>query len=692
MTQPAAAASQGGLGRLLGAAGPLASAVPGFRPRRAQLVMAEAVAEALDTRGKLVVEAGTGTGKTFAYLVPALLSGRRVVISTGTRTLQDQLYHRDLPMVSAALGRPVRVALLKGRSNYLCRHRLELALSAPEQASLDDAEAVTYGSVARELKRGSAAGSGSGGRDRPAVGRARRRLLATIERWSRTTTAGDIAELEAIAENDPVWLAATSTRENCLGKDCPQFRDCHVVNARREAAAADLVIVNHHLLLADMALREEGFGELLPGADAVVLDEAHQFPDVAAQFFGSRVGGRAVLGLARDALAELTRAGLVDAGSRSLVESLEQAVAAVQRSLGGAAERVDWDALPDACRDALHELEERLAALHARLGDPALEVAGVRACGARALETVTRLRELEAMSPDVGLRWVESSARTWSLEFTPFEVAERLRAQVEARPCAWIYTSATLAVGEDFTHFTSRVGAADARTLLIPSPFDFEQQARLYLPPRLPEPADAGYTAAVIDAALPLIRAAGGRSFVLFTSHRALTEGARCLRALVTPGDAFPVLVQGDAPRDALLRRFRELGNAVLLGTGSFWEGVDVRGPALSLVVIDKLPFASPDDPLLKARLEGLKRQGRNGFFEYQVPQAVLALKQGVGRLIRDPDDAGVVLLADPRLKTRGYGRLFLASLPPMMLAADAAAAIAFLRRHLGTLAPTGTP
>ena len=441
-----------------------------------------------------------------------------------------------------------------------------------------------------------------------------------------------------------------------------------------------------------MALREEGFGELLPGADAVVLDEAHQFPDVAAQFFGSRVGGRAVLGLARDALAELTRAGLIDAVSRSLLESLEQAVGAVQRALGVAGERVDWDALPDAFLDALHELDGRLDELHARLDDPALASTGVRACGARALEIVTRLRELEAMSPDAGLRWVESSPRDWSLEFTPFEVAERLRAQLEARPCAWIYTSATLAVGEDFTHFTSRVGAETARTLLIPSPFDFERQSRLYLPPRLPDPADAGYTAAVIDAALPLIRAAGGRSFVLFTSYRALGEGARCLRALMTAADTFPLLVQGDAPRDALLRRFRELGNAVLLGTGSFWEGVDVRGPALSLVVIDKLPFASPDDPLLKARLEGLKRQGRNGFFEYQVPQAVLALKQGVGRLIRDPDDAGVVLLADPRLKTRGYGRLFLASLPPMTLADSVADAIAFLRRHLGTLAPTGTP
>ena len=645
--------------QLLGASGPLAEVVEGFRPRHDQIAMAEAVEETLASRAQLVVEAGTGIGKTFAYLVPALYSGRRVIVSTGTRTLQDQIYHRDLPLLGRALGRPVRIALLKGRSNYLCRHRLAVALATP---------------------------------DLPGLERGPQRALGRIERWGRTTTAGDIGELESVPENDPVWAAATSTRDNCLGQDCPEFRACHVVKARREAQASDLVIVNHHLLLADMALREEGFGELLPGADAVILDEAHQFPEVAAQFFGTRVGGRPLQALARDALAELARAGLLDSAARALVDALESEVAAVQRALAGLGERVDWAALPDAVPESAADLAAALDALAARFDAPALESAGVRQCGRRAAEAAQRLRSILEMDAADGLRWAEIAARSWTLEFTPFEVAERLKAQVEARPCAWIYTSATLAVGSDFTHFTRRVGADAARTLLIPSPFDYAAQSRLYLPKGLPDPGDARYTAAVIGAALPLVRAAGGRSFVLFTSHRALGEGARLLRAALGSADGFPVLVQGDAPRDALLRRFRDLGNAVLLGTGSFWEGVDVRGPALSLVVIDKLPFASPDDPLLKARLAGLKRDGRNGFTEYQVPQAVLALKQGVGRLIRDPGDFGVVMLGDPRLRSRGYGRAFLASLPPMTVTDNEAEAVAFLRQHLGALAPTGTP
>jgi ATP-dependent DNA helicase DinG len=645
--------------QLFGAEGPLADAVPAFRPRRGQLTMALAVAEALENRGKLVVEAGTGTGKTFAYLVPALLSGRRVIVSTGTRTLQDQLYHRDLPSVGRALGRPVRVALLKGRANYLCQHRLLLARTAA---------------------------------DLPGLGARGQSALSRIETWSRTTVAGDIGELESVPDADPLWLQVTSTRDNCLGQDCPEFRGCHVAAARRAAQGAELVIVNHHLLLADMALKEEGFGELLPGADAVILDEAHQFPDVAAQFFGMRVASRSLVALARDAIAELTRAGLLDAAARKTIEALEQAVGNAQRSLAGLGERLDWEAIPDAALEAAGDLADALEHIAEHFGEPALEAAGVRQCARRALEAGERLRAILGADAAEGLRWAEVGARGFSLELTPFEVAARLKAHFDARPCAWVCTSATLAVDEDFSHFTRRVGFEDAQTLRVPSPFDYETQARLYLPKGLPQPSDPLYTAAVIDAVLPLVRAAGGRSFLLFTSYRALGEGTRLVRARLGPDDGFPLLVQGEAPRDALLRRFRELGNAVLLGTGSFWEGVDVRGPALSLVAIDKLPFAAPDDPLLKARLEGLKREGRNPFLEFQVPQAVLALKQGVGRLIRDPDDFGVVLLGDPRLRTRGYGRAFLASLPPMTVTETEAEAVAFLRHHLGALAPTGTP
>ena len=636
---------------LFSAEGPLAATLEGFAPRREQIEMAEAVSRALTERSQLVVEAGTGTGKTFAYLVPALLSGGRVIVSTGTRTLQDQLYHRDLPLLARSLGRPVKIALLKGRSNYLCRHRLLLA------------------GLTQEL---------------PGFGRGPARALARIERWAATTRAGDISELESVPETEPVWTAVTSTRDNCLGQSCPEFRDCHVVQARREAQAADLVIVNHHLLLADLTLKEEGFGELLPGADSVILDEAHQFPDIAAQFFGLNVSSRAVHALVRDALAELTRAGLIDAAARTELARLEEVTGAQSALLAGLPERVPWSELTDAFIESVADLEAALEVVADRLDDEDLEVATVRAVGRRARELGMRLDEFTQLGDDDGLRFVETTARGYTLSFTPFEVATRLKAHVASRACAWIHTSATLAVGDDFRHYTTRVGAEEATQLKIASPFDYERNARLYLPRGLPEPAARGYTAAVVDAALPVVRAAGGRSFLLFTSHRGLSEGAARLRERINDSDTFPVLVQGEAPRDALLRRFRELGNAVLLGTGSFWEGVDVRGSALSVVVIDKLPFAAPDDPLLKARLEGLRREGRNGFMDYQLPQAVLALKQGVGRLIRATDDTGVIMLCDPRLTSKGYGRAFLASLPDMPRTRELAEIEGFLHGQFG--------
>lgn len=632
----------------------LAEVLPGFQPRAEQERMAEAVARAIDTRSSLVVEAGTGTGKTFAYLIPVLFSGVKVIVSTGTRNLQDQLFHRDLPVLAGVLGRPVRIALLKGRSNYLCRYRLALEIGAPAL---------------------------------PGFERSRQRALGRIQRWSETTQTGDIAEVDSIADNDPLWAAVTSTRENCLGQDCPEFRRCHVLMARRDAQAADLVVVNHHLLLADMTLRDEGFGELLPGAEAVILDEAHQFPDVAAQFFGTRFGSRAVLGLVRDAELELTRAGMLDGSAGAELAQLESTVAGMGVVLSGLGDRVDWARLPDAVLEAAEDLAGGLEGMAARYEDPAVEAAPVRQCGRRAAEIATRLSTLLAFDPAEGLQWVENGARHFSFEYIPFEVADRLRAHVAERPCAWIHTSATLAVGGDFGHYVQRAGADGATTLLIASPFDYEAQARLYLPPGLPDPADRGYNRALIEAALPLLRAAGGRAFLLFTSHRALSEAAQRLREAMASDDPFPLLVQGDMPRDALVKRFRDIGHAVLLGTASFWEGVDVRGPALCIVVIDKLPFASPDDPLLKARLEGLRRAGRNGFAEHQIPQAVLALKQGVGRLIRHGNDFGVVMIGDPRLTSRGYGRTFLASLPDMPITTRVEDAVSFLTHHLGLLA-----
>jgi ATP-dependent DNA helicase DinG len=631
--------------------GPLARALPGYAHRPEQAVMAKAVGAALARLEPLIVEAGTGTGKTFAYLVPALLSGRSVIISTGTRTLQDQLFRRDVPLLARAMGLPVKTALLKGRANYLCRHRLELAT---QQSSLLVGE------------RGVA------------------RTLARVSRWAATTQAGDLSELSDLPEQSPVWPQITSTRENCLGQECPQFSRCHVFEARRNAQAADLVVVNHHLLLADLALKDEGFGDLLPGAEAVILDEAHQVPDIAAQFFGQVWSVRQVQLLMRDVTAEMAAAGVrapsITAAVASIDAWLEELRSTLQRGPG----RYEWSGLPDAFLEVLPELESAISDF-ARQLEGLGAGAGLGNCARRGATLANSLAALRELSDDTGLRWVDANPNGLLLQFTPFEIAERLREYVESRPCAWVFTSATLAIGEDFSHFAARIGLPDARTVRIDSPFDYRDQARIFLPPNMPQPQDPAFAAAFIDACAPLLEASGGRAFLLYTSYRGLAEGVRALQARF-PNPPFPVLVQGEAPREALLNRFRELGNAVLLATGSFWEGVDVKGEALSIVAIDKLPFASPEDPLLKARLEGIRRRGGNPFFEYQLPQAVLALKQGAGRLIRDFDDFGVIVIGDPRLKSKAYGRVFLEALPPSPVIADAASGAAFLAHRLAHL------
>ena len=615
--------------------------------------MAAGVGRALALAEPLLVEAGTGTGKTFAYLVPALLSGRSVIISTGTRTLQDQLFRRDVPMLAHALGLPVKVALLKGRANYLCRHRLELTLQQP---SLLDGQ------------RGVA-------RDGP-------QILARVSRWAATTRSGDLAELTDLPEQSSLWPMITSTRENCLGQECPQFSRCHVVDARRTAQAAEIVVVNHHLLLADLALKDEGFGDLLPGAEAVILDEAHQVPDIAAQFFGQSWSVRQVQVLLRDVTAELTAAAVRAPRITGELAIVEAHLDDLRGSLPGGAGRYEWASLPESFLDVLPELGTAL-------GDLAKELEGLGAgagaanCARRAESLAASLRALVCVPEESGLRWAEAAASGLALQFTPFEIAERLRGYVEARPCAWVFTSATLAIGEDFSHFATRIGLPQARTLHIDSPFDYRDQARIFLPRNMPEPQHPEFAVRFIAACAPLLEASGGRAFLLYTSYRGLAEGVAALKARF-PEPPFPVLVQGQAPREALLNQFRELGNAVLLATGSFWEGVDVKGEALAIVAIDKLPFAAPDDPLLKARLEGIRRRGGNPFFDYQLPQAVLSLKQGVGRLIRDFDDFGVIVLGDPRLKTKGYGKIFLQALPPSPVVTDAAAAAQFLAERLG--------
>jgi ATP-dependent DNA helicase DinG len=628
------------LHQLLGADGPLAAEVTGFAPRAEQQAMAEAVAVALEERVTLVVEAGTGTGKTFAYLVPALLSGRRVIISTGTRHLQDQLYHRDLPTVRRALGLSAQTALLKGRANYLCKHRLDLAR--------------TEGLRARGLLA----------------------QLEEINAWAGRTRSGDIAELGHIPEDSPLWPRVTSTTDNCLGQECSEYQRCHVVNARRAAQEADLVVINHHLLLADMALKEEGFGDLLPGADAFIIDEAHQLPETAAQFFGIGLGSRQLEELGRDTLAEHLREAGDMQSLPDCVDLLDKQVKDLRLVLGERERRAAWSEVQDksALLASCQALRGTLQSLTDWLEVAAPRGKGLEACWRRAQLLLQRFVQTTTEPPADHVHWFETHRRSFRIQLTPLEVATTFQQRMRELPSAWIFTSATLAVGDSFTHFSRRMGLDEPRTLRLDSPFDYARNALLYHPQGLPDPNDPGYTAAVIDAVRPVLAASRGRAFLLFTSHRALQEAAGLLAGSLD----YPLLQQGQAPRAELLDRFRELGNAVLLGTSSFWEGVDVRGEALSCVVIDKLPFASPGDPLLQARLDALRASGGNPFMEEQLPRAVITLKQGIGRLIRDVRDRGVLMLCDPRLTGKPYGKVFLNSFPPMRRSRELAAVEAF--------------
>ncbi|MBP3974279.1 ATP-dependent DNA helicase [Pseudoxanthomonas spadix] len=651
----------------LGEGGALAVRLEQFVPRQAQLSLTAAIADALEARDTLLAEAGTGTGKTFAYLVPVLLSGMKAILSTGTRALQDQLFHRDLPRVRAALGVGHSAALLKGRANYLCRYRLGQARGAPQFASREQVD---------QFQR--------------------------IVVWSGRTRHGDMAELESLPEDSPLLPLVTSTVDNCLGTECPFWDDCFVVQARQRAQAADIVVVNHHLLLADLALKQEGFGEILPGAQAFVIDEAHQLPELAANFFGEAFGLRPLQELVGDAFAE-SRAvpgalAQVEPLARALDFSVRQLRAAMeglpprgtrQRALGSPAVAEGFDTLMIALQDLAGVLAPLAAA-----------APGLDACHARAREISGRLQRWLGQAPGPGedqdgvasaafaipgpesrvpapgssdVFWYELTARGFRCQRTPLDVSAPLRQHRQASHAAWIFTSATLAVGGGFDHIATRLGLDDPHTLLQPSPFDWPRQALCYQPPGLPDPNARGYGTALIAALLPVLHASGGRAFLLFASHRALREAAQALR------DApWPLFVQGQAPRATLLQRFRESGNGVLLGSASFREGVDVVGEALSVVAIDKLPFAAPDDPVFEARLEAIRNAGGNPFRDEQLPQAVIALKQGVGRLIRSESDRGVLVLCDPRLSSKAYGRTFLQSLPPFARTREVADVQAF--------------
>ncbi|MCU0990472.1 MAG: ATP-dependent DNA helicase [Xanthomonadales bacterium] len=626
--------------------GPLARAINGYRVRAQQVDMAERIAAAINDCSVFIAEAGTGTGKTFAYLVPALQSGGKVIVSTGTKTLQDQLFNKDLPMVREALKAPVRIALLKGRANYVCPYHLRRALADGRFLTREDAA---------DARR--------------------------ISLFARLTHSGDKAECLDVPENSPVWNHATSTRENCLGQECPDYKGCFVMQARREAMAADLVVVNHHLFFADVMLRDEGMAELLPACNTVIFDEAHQLPEVATLFFGDTVSTAQVLDLARDARSD----GLANArdclelqtGSRQLEKSARDLRLAVgidggRFACGQLLEKPEF-------APALKSLEEEVAKFAAILETQAERTEGLEKCWQRAVELVARIAEWQKTS-DGYVRWGEAYTQSLQLNSTPLDVAEIFKKQMGGHPRAWIFTSATLAVQGKFQHYCSELGLGEPETACWESPFDYARQAVLYAPLGMPEPNSFGYTDAVVDAAFPALLAAGGRAFFLCTSLRAMRRTHELLKArFEDEGHELPLLLQGEGSKNDLLQRFRHLGNAVLVGSQSFWEGVDVRGEALSLVVIDKIPFAPPDDPVLAARIEQMRQQGRNPFMEYQLPRAVINVKQGAGRLIRDETDRGVLMICDPRLLSKPYGRRIWQSLPPMRRTRELSDVIDFL-------------
>jgi ATP-dependent DNA helicase DinG len=652
-------------------AGPLASSIPGYRRREQQFEMAERVAAALAENRVLVAEAGTGTGKTYAYLVPALLSGGKVIVSTGTKTLQDQLFNRDLPTVRDALQAPVKIALLKGRANYVCHYHLDRAQGDGRFLTKEDA------------------------------GYAR-----AIARFAKTTQSGDKGECNDVPESSPVWSMVTSTRDNCLGQDCPNHKECFVLNARREALAADVVVVNHHLFFADVMLKDEGMAELLPACNAVIFDEAHQLPETASLFFGDSVSTAQVVDLARDTKVEVLASARDCLDLPPACANLEKAAKDLRLTLSVEPARYSLPQLEarPGFDNLLAGLINTLEHFSAMVETQAERSEGLESCWQRSLELLAGFRRWRAGDDDAprageanagkageagegqqgpgSVRWGEATTYSLQLNATPLAIGEIFRKQMSGHPRAWVFTSATLAVQKDFGHYCAEMGLLDVESACWDSPFDYPNQAVLYAPQGLPEPNSPGFIEAVAKAAFPVVKASGGRAFFLCTSLRAMRRMHELLQEkLEAEGLDYPLLLQGEGSKNELLERFRRLGNAILVGSQSFWEGVDVRGEALSLVVIDKLPFAPPDDPVLSARIERMNREGKNAFMEYQLPRAVINVKQGAGRLIRDESDRGVLMICDPRLITKPYGKRVWRSLPPMKRTRELAEVVEFFQQ-----------
>ena len=658
------------LRELFGPEGPLAKRIEGYRHRESQIEMAEKIGDAIDRAGVLIAEAGTGTGKTFAYLVPALRAGGKVIISTGTKTLQDQLYHRDIPTVIQALNIPVSTALLKGRANYVCLHHLDNAVADGRFLNREDTRHIQ---VIRRFADRCLNGGGS----------------------------GDKAELPDVPERSGAWAMAVSTRENCLGAQCSQFEPCFVMKARKAAMSAEVVVVNHHLFFADLVLKDDGAQDLLPACNTVIFDEAHQLPETATMFFGDVVTTSQLTELARDArlmgiahaadFKDLQEAALIlDKSARDLRLVMSEESARLPGQAVTAREGFD-SAFTDT-QEKLGELREMLESQSGR----AQELAN---CMERADEFAARMAgwrgDGESGPVEGYIRWAEVFGHSLAFHLTPLSVASIFSQQVFGQKRAWIFTSATLAVKGEFEHYQKELGlvnsvseddfeddAFDERSVVTASwasPFDYPQQALLYVPEKLPAPNTPEHTAAVVASALPLIEAAKGRAFLLFTSLKAMDRAHQMLKDhWEQQGWDFPLMVQGEGTRTELLERFRKLGNTVLVASHSFWEGVDVKGEALSLVVIDKLPFAPPDDPVLAARIDAIAKAGGNPFMQYQVPHAAIKLKQGAGRLIRDETDRGVLMICDPRLVEKPYGKRIWQSLPPMKRTRQETEAVVF--------------
>jgi ATP-dependent DNA helicase DinG len=634
------------IAHILGAEGAFARSVTNFQSRPSQVEMAEAIEAVIDDKQTLLAESGTGTGKTFAYLVPALLSGKKTLLSTGTKHLQEQLFHRDIPLVIKTLALHVKVSLLKGRSNYLCLHRLSITRGGPRR--LDKIQAAE---------------------------------LEAIYQWGNRSKDGDVGNLTEVAEDSRIWPMVTSTVDNCIGQECSFFEDCFVNKARKAALASDIVVVNHHLFFADKALKNDGFGALLPEVDTVIFDEAHQIPDIASNFLGSSFSSWQIMELTNDTrAAELREKSLI----RRLIpctDELDKLTADYRLALGLNERRIAWidllDEVPNLPKK-LEKLADQLSEFRDVLEEASVAGEALTRCYERASELAEACQALaKEVDTDEMVRWVEIARRTFRIHETPLNIGSELRRYFGNQQQARVFTSATLSVDGNFTHFkqlTGLPGEAEDRTW--GSPFDYYNQAVLYVPEGMPAPKDDTFTDVLFTRALPILEASQGAAFVLFTSFKIMQGFADMLE-----DRGFNVLVQGDTNKRELLREFVAKPKSVLLGTMSFWEGVDVPGDALRCVIIDKLPFESPFDPVIKARLKAMQDDGDNPFMNYQVPRAVITLRQGAGRLIRSSQDKGVLMICDPRLRTTNYGRLFLNSLPRMRRTSNEDKVAQFLAR-----------